>query len=246
MDHRDRLPSTTYRRPVPPYSSLRKRAQLAWLTWRITSTPRLLHVLAIICVLFFIYSRTSFFSETTVESQLPLPSSKSHEEIKVGAVPNNVIFVLDSKGQAAAWKPLLCRIASWSDTHVHVLISGTRRGAREDEIGSIIHSSKNSCSVNLYDMRIDDGKLYSWSEENKVDVLLQTSSAVTRVLKNMNSSVIFITKDEENYVMRGVAAALNAYNEVTAIAIPLPDLEHSLWIGDLSFNILQRKYIERQ
>ena len=240
VDDRDLMSYTTYRRSSPPYSALRKRAQLTWLTMRITAVPKLLHAIVIICVLFFIFASLFIFGGTPTESP-PVPHDPELGEY-AEALSGNVMFVIDSKTQAIAWQPLLCRIASWADISVHVLISGVKRDASKEEIGSIMRKKTNGCSVNLYDMHIDDGKSYSWSEENKIDVMMQTSQAVGKLMKKANPAVVFITKDEDNYVMRGVSAALSGFDRITAIAIPLPDVKHSLWIGDLSLGILQCKY----
>ncbi|CAG8533709.1 10930_t:CDS:2 [Paraglomus occultum] len=232
MERRDRLSHTTYRRSSPQYSALRKRAQLTWLTMRMTAAPKLMHAIVIICILFFICASSFFFGRTPAK-----PSHKHDTDIDVEILSSNVMFVIDSKRQAIAWQPLICRIAFWEDVSVRVLISGAKRDASKEEIDSIIR--KKGCSVKLYDMHIDDGNSYSWSEENKIDVMMQTSQVVGKIMKKANPAVVFITKDDDNYVMRGVSAALSGFDRATTIAIPLPDVKHSLWIADLSLSILQ-------
>ncbi|KAG0180890.1 hypothetical protein DFQ29_009899 [Apophysomyces sp. BC1021] len=137
---------------------------------------------------------------------------------------HTLLFVADGPEQALALHPLMCRFTY----PVHVVVTGAIRGLTGRRLEKVLEES--NCSdiiVHDVDIIIED------------EIMAATSAAfgISRLVQILKPQVL-IHVQKSNYFFQALEVAAKA-QDTAIIGLPAEDVRHSLWISELSLDILQ-------
>ncbi|KAL0073700.1 hypothetical protein J3Q64DRAFT_1745221 [Phycomyces blakesleeanus] len=132
-----------------------------------------------------------------------------------------VLFLVDGPIQAAALQPLICRFPDV----VHVAVTGKAGQLSGETLAETL--AKDGCSATVHDLNVD--------HTDRLSIDLTTRLA--RYMSLLRPRVVLHVRDtifDENLQI------LERVDKTTVISLPSLEIEHALWIADLSLEALQQ------
>lgn len=148
-----------------------------------------------------------------------------------------VAVLLDGSQNAIDLLPLVCRL--FQKHHVHIILTnGLTRLLFQDTINRIQCMNKRAFLI------------HDLSSAYNNDVIKTTNKAfgntndfincIDKLLDLMRPQVLIHVKDQDSYFYHAVSS-MAQIKDITSIGLPKTDIEHALWIADLSVKALRRK-----
>lgn len=149
---------------------------------------------------------------------------------------DRIALLLNGDDHALELYLLVCKLLSQQGIQVHVILTnGLTRFKFQDMVSHCLHKDK----VMIHDLTF----AYNNGVDEDLDIIdFNYVAPMTRLLEYIQAQVLIQVKNNENsYFYRALQTIARVQN-ITTINLPLGQVEHSLWISDLSIEALQRKF----
>lgn len=157
------------------------------------------------------------------------------DEQKLEQNKDRLALLLNGEEHAQELFPLLCKLMSQQDIQVHVILTnGFTRYRFQELISQCVH--RNTFMIHDLTTAYNNG-VDKDLDANNFDFV----SPLTRLLEHIEAHVLIQVKNnEDSYFYRAIQTVAHVQG-VTTINLPPGQVDHSLWISDLSIEALKRK-----